>query len=307
MKKELHSSPTRNVDHVFLLGRDYHLGDLLWFTAVLAEYRRQMNPRRVVVGLPDRPISRILEHNPHIDHLMYGVADAIVAQSRREANAVNVIPEINDLRPMAVAKAMVRDWRFHLPWLYYRELWLEPRGQWLATFLRLGTMREFRPILKLCEDDVRAAGSLPARYVVLAPHVGHYPFPLSSFWRRIKGWPLANWVALATALRQEGFEAITLGAQGQTPVEGTIPMMGLPIRQAAGIIDRAAALISAESGLWFIAAARGTPFVIVPWWLPRSVSWPAPMRVPHRLVYRDAASLPTVLSSVRDLVSDATE
>jgi len=302
VKNECRHPTSGKPDHLFLLGEDYHLGDLLWFTAVLAEYRRQVAPRRVFVGVPDRPISRILEHNPLIDRLLFGSGDAVAAQVRRETGDAL---EVHDLRPLAIARALLRDWRYRLPWLYYRDLWMEARGQWLATFLRLGHMHEFRPILELCAEDYSAAHTLPARYVVLAPHIGQYSLPLASaFWRRIKGWPQANWVTLADALRRAGYEPITLAARDQPPIEGTTPVLGLPIRQAAGIIDQAAALISAECGLWFIAAARCTPFVILPWWLPRSVDWAGPTQAPHHLVYRESASVQAVLANFRDLVPD---
>jgi hypothetical protein len=60
-----------------------------------------------------------------------------------------------------------------------------------------------------------------------------------------------------------------------------------------------------ESGLWYIAAVLGTPVIIVPWWLPRSINWMVPMGVPHRLIYRDQASVRHVLSQLRELVERA--
>ena len=56
-----------------------------------------------------------------------------------------------------------------------------------------------------------------------------------------------------------------------------------------------------ESGLWFIAAGLCTPFIIVPWWLPRSVDWAAPMQVPHRLIYRGEDSVEEVLEQFHQL------
>jgi ADP-heptose:LPS heptosyltransferase len=103
-------------------------------------------------------------------------------------------------------------------------------------------------------------------------------------------------------LRAAGYEPITLAAAGQAPIPGTRPVVGLPIRQVAGVIERAAALITGESGLWFIAAARRTPFVIVPWWLPRGVDWAAPMRTPHRLIFRQDAAVNTVFAGFREVV-----
>ncbi|MGN6757685.1 MAG: glycosyltransferase family 9 protein [Thermomicrobiales bacterium] len=286
--------------HLFLLGADYHLGDLLWLTAVLDEYRRQRQPARLVVGCPDRAISRILERNPLIDDLRYGEGDQL-----RAAMTARYGPDllINDLRPLPVALRMLRDWRHHWPWLYYRDLWLRERGQWLATFLHLGHLRHFRPVLGLSDEDREAASALPAPYVALAPHIGQYRLPLAGrLWRAIKGWEADRWRRLASRLRAAGYEPITLAASGQAPIPGTRPVVGLPIRQVAGVIERAAALISGESGLWFIAAARRTPFVIVPWWLPRTVDWAAPMRTPYRLIFRQDAAVSTVFASFREVV-----
>jgi len=142
----------------------------------------------------------------------------------------------------------------------------------------------------------------PPGIVLLAPHTGQYTLPvMGAFWRKMKGWPPEHWVTLAHQLRKEGYEPVTLAAPGQTPVPGTRGVIGLPIRQVAGVIERAAALITVESGLWFIAAALRTPFIIVPWWLPRSINWAAPMQVPHRLIYRDGDSVDEVLAQFRQL------
>jgi hypothetical protein len=288
--------------HLFVLGKDYHLGDLLWFTAVIAEYRRQQAPGRLLVACPDRALSRILEHNPLIDELIYYGRDARVVPDARARYGSALV--VHDLRPLPIAWTMVRSWRHHLPWLYYRDLWLEPRGQWLATFLRLGRLRDVRPVLHLTDDDLAVARSLSAPYIVLAPHTGRYTISLlGAMWGRLKGWGEARWARLAEALRDEGYAVITLGAAGEQPVPGTTGLSGLPIRQAAGVIAGAAALVTVESGLWFVAAAVRTPLLIVPWWLPRSLDWVAPMGTPYRLVYRDQATVRHVLAELRSLLA----
>jgi hypothetical protein len=290
-----------NACHVFILGRDYHLGDLLWFTAVLREYRLQRRPDRVAICCPDRPISRVLEGNPLIDRLVY-VKDG--CDPRRAAGGGDDV--VHDLRPAAIGWSMVRAWRYRLPWLYYRDLWLQPRGQWLATYLHLGTLRDARPVLALRDEDFHAVETLPARYVAFAPHIGSYSVPLlGAAWQRLKGWQSDNWVALADDLRARGLEPITLCGPGQEPIPGTTPVVGLPIRQVAAIIAHAEALVSVESGLWFVAAAVETPFVIVKWWLPRSVDWAAPMHVPYRRFLADEAREDAVLASVVALMRDA--
>lgn len=77
---------------------------------------------------------------------------------------------VHDLRPLPIALSMLRGWRYRRPWLYLRDLWLDERGQWLAMFLRLGRLRDVRPMLRLDEDDRATARTLPVPYVVLAPH-----------------------------------------------------------------------------------------------------------------------------------------
>lgn len=285
--------------HLFLLGRDYHLGDLLWFTAVLAEYRCQRAPERLVVGLPDRAVSRILEHNPLIEELLYGDGNRVRTAAAERFGAGLVV---HDLRIVPIGLSIMRQWRRRLPWLYYRDLWMKERGQWLATFLGLGRMHNYRPVLQLGDEDRAVVRGLPSPLVVLAPHVGTYAVPwLGALWRQVKGWPHERWADLADRLGMEGYHPLTLGAAGQAPVPGTTGLLGLPIRQAAGVIEQAAVLITVESGLWFLAAALGTPFIITPWWLPRSIDWAAPMDVPHRIVYRGEDSTATVLAHVRQL------
>jgi len=282
----------------FIAGDDYHLGDLLWLTAVIAEYRMQRRPAEVQVSVPDRDVSRILENNPEIDTVDYGCHHSPRwSVGRRDPHAA-----IHDLRPMSLAVGMVRQWRRRAPWLYYRDLWLEPRGQWLATYLGLGRMHSYKPRLTLSEDDFRSARQFSGPYVVLAPHIGSYSLPLTGrLWRKLKGWEDGKWVELASRLRSMGLETLTLGGRDQTAVAGTVPVLGIPIRQAAGVISQAAAVVSGESGLWFVAAALDVPFVIVPWWLPRAVDWPAEMGARSRLVRKSEASVERVLGAMEDL------
>jgi hypothetical protein len=287
---------------LFILGDDYHLGDLLWLTTVLAAYRQNVDPSRVIVSLPDRPISRVLEHHPLIDELEFGQADGVRA---RVADRFGGELVVHDLRVFPLAVQMLRQWRRRLPWLYYRDLWLQPRGQWLATFLGLGQLEQLRPTLRLLDDDRAQARTLPDRYIVFAPHVGRYALPFAGrLWYRVKGWPDDHWITLGGELSRAGFEPFTLAADGQATVPGTTGLVGLPIRQVAGIIERASALVTVESGLWFVAAAVGVPFVIVPWWLPRSIDWPGPTGVPHARVYRKADSVAEVAAHIHGLIGD---
>ncbi|MGH2448203.1 MAG: glycosyltransferase family 9 protein, partial [Chloroflexota bacterium] len=213
---------------------------------------------------------------------------------------------VHDLRMQALGRAMVRNWRQRAPWLYYRDLWFEPRGQWLAGYLGLRTLTDYRPILSTEASDRGVANSMRRPYVLLAPHVGTYPFPLEPFWQRIKGWPPADWARLARLVRNDGREVVTLAAAGQESIPGTVPMVGLPIRHVAGLIERAAGLITVESGLWFIAAAYRTPFVIAPWWLPRTIDWVGPMHVPHRLIGRADLTPETVARNLSEIMTTET-
>ena len=286
--------------HLFILGPDYHLGDLLWLTTVIRALRDRAQPSQVIVSLPDRAISRVLEENPLIDELRYGEPDTARKDARTRFGNDLVV---HDLRLFPLGFEMVRQWRRRVPWLYYRDLWLEPRGQWLATYLGLGELRDGRPRLHLTENDRAVARELPRPYILFAPHVGEYSLPLvGTFWRRLKGWPMERWIALAEQLRADGYETITLAARGQSPVPGTEGLIGLPIRQVAGAIESAAALVTVESGLWFIAAALHVPFLIVRWWLPRAVDWPRAMGAPNVRIFRDCDSVSHVLGRLNGLM-----
>ena len=70
------------------------------------------------------------------------------------------------------------------------------------------------------------------------------------------------------------------------------------------MIEGAAALVTVESGLWYLAAAVGTPFLIVPWWLPRSLDWAAAMQTPHRLLRRRDAAVGMVVANLDALIAD---
>jgi hypothetical protein len=273
---------------------------LLWLTAVLAEYRRQVAPDVLLVGCPDRTVSRILEACPVIDGVLFGEARRIEATMRRRYGTCLVL---HDLQPLPIARAMLRAWRARLPWLYYRDLWLAARGQWLATFLNLGQLQDVKPVIRLTAADREPARLLARPYIVLAPHTGNHALrALDVPWRRLKGWSDEKWQALAAGLQRAGYEPVTLGAPGEASIPGTSPLIGLPIRQAAGVIERAHALITVESGLWYLAAALDTPLVIVPWWLPRSVDWVAPMGIPYRLISRQEATVDRVLVQAQTVI-----
>jgi hypothetical protein len=285
---------------LFLLGNDYHLGDLLWLTPVLARYRAEKRTQCIVVGLPDRDISRILEHAPSIDRIIYGTPTEIFTCVRHELGRSVVV---EDLRLVPVAVRMIRDWRRKLPWTYYWDLWTQPRGQWLSTFLELGSLTEFTPKIHLTKDDFGPSCDIPSPYIVFAPHTGSYSLPgVSLVWRKLKGWDVESWAELANLLKHRGYNVVTVGAQGQRVIPGTRSALGLPIRQASAVVDRAAALVTGESGMWFVAAALGTPFAIVPWWLPAAIDWPAPMNVRYRLVRREEGNPARVIGIVQELI-----
>jgi hypothetical protein len=284
---------------LFIVGRDYHLGDLLWLTAVLRAYREMRSPERIVVALPDRPISRVLELCPLIDELTF-MDDLKSVRASQFGERVEVI----DLRPAKLAVRMVREWRRRLPWLYYRDLWLKPRGQWLATLLGVGEMREYRPCISLEAHDFDDMPRLPERFVVLAPSSGRYTIRvLGAVWSRVKLWPIENWVALATKLAEQGLTPVTLGTDGDRTIEGAESHLGLQLRTAVAVISQAEALVTVESGLWFVAAAVNTPVVIVPWWLPGKVNWVAPTNALHRLLRRAEATPARVMEAVGQLVT----
>jgi ADP-heptose:LPS heptosyltransferase len=77
-------------------------------------------------------------------------------------------------------------------------------------------------------------------------------------------WDLENWRAVAVRLLDAGWEVVALGAGGRAQIPFTHDLVGkTSIRQAASALGRVDVYLGNDSGLMHLAAAVGTPQVVV--------------------------------------------
>ncbi len=78
-----------------------------------------------------------------------------------------------------------------------------------------------------------------------------------------KDWGHKRWQELATKLRINGYSLVQLGAGVQRELRGVRRVFTRNVREAAGALSGAIALVSPEGGLHHCAAALGVPAVVI--------------------------------------------
>jgi hypothetical protein len=265
---ESESPPAPPTGHrvLFVFGHEHHLGDLVAGTTTIRAYRALRRPSRVAVVTPDRAYSRILERDPDIDDLLYvGDADLTDLQSKGSP----VLPPADVVLDLSARSVM---WLLRHRGPLSRRLrllhtaLLGTRGRVMAEAAGVPWPLDDRPIINLHTGDRAVAAQIPRPYVVLAPYAGRFHNRLAqALWQALKAWPMDRWRRLATLLRAGGYTVVTLGAEGEEAIPDTVAVIGQPIARAAGVVEGATALITVESGLWYLACALDVPFVVVPY------------------------------------------
>ena len=108
-------------------------------------------------------------------------------------------------------------------------------------------------------------------FVVLARHtVSGRGVPTYS--ERTKRWSERRWLTLAERIRRElGLAVVSVGTPGEGRLEtpGVLDLHELDIREAAGLLASAAALVTVDNGLFHLGHGLGVPLVhLQPHWLP---------------------------------------
>jgi len=289
---------------LFVFGREHHLGDLVAGTTTIRAYRVLHHPSRVAVLAPDRAYSRILERDPDIDDLLYAGDAELSDPQLKHGLSLPPADVVLDLSARSVL------WLLHHRGPLSRRLGLlhtallGTRGRIMAEAAGVPWPVDDRPVIALRAEDRGVAAQIPRPYVVLAPYVGRFHNRLmQALWQALKAWPMDRWQRLAALLRTDGYTVVTLGAGGEEAIPGTVPVIGRPIAEAAGVVERAAALITVESGLWYLACALGVPFVVVPYWPPRHADWIPAAAPPHRLLRRSTATPAAVVAAVQQIAA----
>jgi prolyl 4-hydroxylase len=206
------------------------LGDEVAATAAVREYKRQNPDEIVTIFQPERPA--IWKHNPHLGWGKYeGGRSATLRMDKGRSNHGGNAAHAH----AAQLGIQLAD---DTP-----ELWLTSAER--AAAAGLWETFGFDPARTACID-------------------------IGAGWES-KRWPASRWTATVAALSANGWKVVELGTR--TPGNGHLAA-GLPgvaasfldatsIREAAALIASSALFLGHDSGLMHVAAAVGTPSVIV--------------------------------------------
>jgi len=212
---------------------------------------------------------------PKIDRLYYtggGLGDelmltAVAAEARNMGRPLSILtnrPEIweGNEDPLQVVVDVERWFRVyfrkfittqikHLP---YTNSIHEHLGEQIGLNIGIKLPANWRPVYR---PRGKAAG--PAGGIVLQNSCRGAQFSAYT-----KEWPFDRWQILADNLRQEGHCLVQIGTGADPLIEGAMDFRGrTSLADAAATLEKARIFIGLESGLMHLAAAVGTPSVIV--------------------------------------------
>jgi ADP-heptose:LPS heptosyltransferase len=125
------------------------------------------------------------------------------------------------------------------------------------------------------EPRIRTTGEARQRVAgrISRPYVVCHAWP-SGRLRHLKEWPAAHWHALARALAAEGYDVVFTGGPADREATAALiaPMRDLgpavhdvsgqmSLMETAAVIERAAGLVSVNTGIMHVGAAVGVPLV----------------------------------------------
>lgn len=245
-----------------------NIGDAVMTTPVLEALHRHA-PQAVIDIVADRRCARLFEHCPYRGRILLRDKRAgllgslrLLATLRRERYALVVdlrtdgaarllrAERVLDKRGVRTAgvHAVERHFAVLGPWL--GEAPIPPAAVWLTPALR-------------AEARARLGGFADGRVLALAPGA-NWPGKI---------WPASRWRELVTALAGEIDAVVLLGSAAERRLTAAVAA-GLPVPaldfagatdllQAAALAELAAGFVGNDSGLGHLAAAAGTPTLVV--------------------------------------------
>jgi lipopolysaccharide heptosyltransferase II len=106
------------------------------------------------------------------------------------------------------------------------------------------------------DDDRRNALAPRVPYAAIVPGAAH----------ATKRWPVGHWVDLARRLRERGLAVVALGAEherGLVASPDVTDLCGVGLGVTAALLSGAAVTVAGDTGLLHVAAAVGTPVVVL--------------------------------------------
>jgi ADP-heptose:LPS heptosyltransferase len=152
-----------------------------------------------------------------------------IAGLNEKGNFQKIWPRQNNFRPYATGKTPT-NWT----WREYRP----PRGELYFS------------------DEERDFGLRHAGRIILEPHIKQGASPN-------KQWGWVSWNKLGWLLMQRGLRVTQLGLAGTALLDGADFILTPSMRHAAAVMANARAAVLPEGGLHHVAAAVGTPAVVI--------------------------------------------
>jgi heptosyltransferase-2 len=266
-----------------LVVRFSSIGDVLLTTPLLRALRRR-HPGSHITVLTKPAYAALLSHNPHLNRVIELLPErslASVAGELRAAGYSHLLDLHDSVRTRILRTLVPGRWGTYpkhrlartllihtkrnfyrdsrpVPERYFsaaRDLDVSPDGGPPELFLAPEAVREVA-------DWLASTGMVPHRpLIALAPGAAH----------QTKRWPLEHWRLLVDRIVEQGFNAAIIGGDDDTPLGVSLAQgAGGRVVNAAGrfelqstgaLLQRAAALVSGDTGAMHMATGVGTPVV----------------------------------------------
>jgi lipopolysaccharide heptosyltransferase II len=259
------------------------IGDVLLTTPLLRAIRQRHRAARITV-LTKQSYVPLLSHNPHVDRVIGWTREQRLSSLAAELRAERFTHQLdlhNSLRSRLLRALVPGAWgtypkhRMARAILIYtkRNRYRDHRPiaeRYFSAARGLDVVPDGRPPeLHLAPEAVgKAAGWLASAglarerpMIAVAPGAAH----------ATKRWPLAHWRRLLQRIGDAGFDAVIVGGPDDATLGATLASGAASrVKNAAGrfglqetgaVLQRAAALISSDTGVMHMASGVGTPAV----------------------------------------------
>jgi heptosyltransferase-2 len=259
------------------------IGDVLLTTPLLRSIRSRHPDSRITV-LTKQPYVPLLSHNPHLSRVVGLPADrsmTSIAAELRSQRYTHLLDLHDSLRTRWLRTLVPGRWHTYPKHRLARAVLI---------YTKRNHYRDSRPVAEryfsAARDlDVRPDGGPPELF--LAPEaqreIGEWlaGVNLGQDRRMIalaagaahatKRWPLQHWRALAQRIVSQGFDVVLVGGEEDAPLgaalaNGAIGRMAngagrFGLQGTGAVLQRAAAVVSGDTGVMHMATAVGTPVV----------------------------------------------
>jgi lipopolysaccharide heptosyltransferase II len=259
------------------------IGDVLLTTPLLRAIRHRHPAARITV-LTKAAYAPLLSHNPHIDRVIRmepGRSLTSVAAELRAGRYTHRLDLHDSVRTRLLRALVPGRWGTYPKHRLARALLIHTKRnryrdrrpvaeRYFSAATGLGVSPDGKPPeLVLSTESQREADTWLAsaglgqtrRLLAVAPGAAH----------ATKRWPVEHWQTLVRQLVTEGFDVAILGGTDDRPIAAEL-LRGVDgrvvsaagafgLQGTAGLLRRAAALISGDTGVMHMATAVGTPVV----------------------------------------------